>query len=144
MLPVSTRPSTVDQWLAVAIARGVDARAIHQAHPKSIGSVYLVGYAIECCLKAYLTARSAGFPKSGSGGHNLAELWRRSGLRLAELGDSDGSRAFFLESWSTNLRYATDHEAGGLSLDELMSGAHCLVGLINQRIRRIKPPRWKR
>lgn len=105
------------------------------ARSTSIGCVYMAGYAIECSLKALLQSTNKAFPKHGQEGHNLRGLWETAGFKLSDLSDSTGSRTFFIESWSTALRYELVSESS-LPLTELVDGAKHLTGWIQTRIRR--------
>lgn len=98
-------PTAHDDWLAAARARAFDAQSLADTAPQSVGAVYLAGYAIECSLKAYLQRRGLPFPTSGSQGHHLRGLWKQCGWPLSMLQDRDGAQTFFLEHWTTDLRY---------------------------------------
>ena len=130
-------PSTPEQWIAVAKERGADAKTINQNLPHSVGAIYLAGYAIECSLKAFLQKQSTGFPKHRSEGHNLRALWKASKFRLSDLNDYNGCKAFFIQTWKTDLRYQTELDSA-LPEEELIKGAKELVGWIQKQIR---PPR---
>jgi hypothetical protein len=101
----------------------------------SVGPVYVAGYAIECSLKAYLQASGLPFPTSGRAGHDLRALWGAAGFSLREIGDQRGEKAFFVEGWSTDLRYETT-SGSTLSGDELVGGARALTGWLQTRARR--------
>jgi HEPN domain-containing protein len=122
----------------VAQERAADARILYD-RGRSVAAVYLAGYAVECSLKAYLQRIGRGFPTSGQAGHDLRELWRVCGFRLAVLGDSQGNRTYFVERWNTGLRY-NDTLDTVLDAGVLVEGAAQLVGWIqgqlNQRQRR--------
>ena len=129
------QPSTTEEWLSVATARGADAEAVFEKHPGSIGSVYLMGYGVECSIKAYLKATRRPFPTSGRAGHDLTALWRASGFSKRDIQDKDGNKAFYFEDWSTDLRYYT----GGLrqlNHGELLASAKKVVGWLHQQARR--------
>ena len=98
-------PTSSEDWISVARERAADAAEIFHARPGSAGAFYMVGYTIECSLKAYLVSRGQRF-KFGREGHNLKALWRQAGLRLVDLGDSDGWKARCLQEWSTTYRYS--------------------------------------
>jgi HEPN domain-containing protein len=130
-------PNTADEWIEVANERATDAEAIKKENPTSVGSVYMAGYAIECSLKALLQSRVIPFPTHGKKGHNLKELWEASGFRLSDLQDRKGTQAFFIENWSTDLRYYRCLEnSPGLEVTELVAGAKKLSGWIQKQIRR--------
>jgi hypothetical protein len=130
-------PTTVDGWIAVAKERAADADAMKTLRANSTGPVYMAGYAIECSLKAVLQSRSIPFPTHGQEGHNLRGLWEAAGFRLADLSDSVGTRTFFIDKWSTALRYEASYYAGGLSTVALVDAAKNLAAWIqNQASRR--------
>ena len=128
-------PSSPEQWLAVAKARRIEAEIINKHSPDSVGAVYLAGYMVECSLKAFLQKQNTGFPKFGSEGHNLRQLWRACKFRLADLDDYNGSKAFFIDSWQTDLRYQTKLDST-LTSEELIQGAKQLAGWIKLQIKR--------
>jgi hypothetical protein len=129
-------PQMTEDWLFVARERGADAQAVIDIRPDSVGSVYLMGYAVECSLKAYLKASRIPFPTSGRAGHDLSALWRASGFSKRDISDPDGSKAFYFEGWSTSLRYYSAHTFGGLRKDELLQGAKSVVGWLQMQARR--------
>ena len=110
----------------------MDARILYD-QGRSVAAVYLAGYAVECSLKAYLQRVGRGFPTSGQAGHDLRELWRACGFRLAALGDSQGNRTYFIERWNTGLRYNdtldTVFDAG-----VLVEGAMQLAGWVQDQL----------
>ena len=112
----------------------MDARTLCN-QDRSVAAVYLAGYAVECYLKAYLQRVGRGFPTGGPAGHDLRELWRVSGFRLADLGDYQGNRSYFIERWNTGLRYDetldTERDAG-----VLVEGGMQLAGWIQGQLRR--------
>ncbi len=119
----------------MANERALDARTLC-AQGRTVAAVYLAGYAVECYLKAYLQRGGRGFPTTGPAGHDLHELWRAAGFRLADLGDSKGNRSYFIERWNTGLRYdeVLDTE---LDPDVLVEGATQLAGWIQGQLRRV-------
>ncbi len=127
-------PSTPEEWLEIAGERAADAAAMLTSRQSSVGPVYMAGYAVECALKAYLQRRGRKWPK-GKEGHDARGLWRASEFQLRDLKDRNGAKSFFVQDWSTNLRYraqlGTDIEAS-----ELVKGAQQLSGWIRQQIRR--------
>jgi hypothetical protein len=129
-------PVTAEDWLSVAKERAADAEAMKESRSLSTGPVYMAGYAIECSLKAYLQVKGIPFPKRGSEGHDLKGLWQATCFPISDLGDTNGAKAFYIQSWSTDLRYNASMEAGGLPCQELMKGARALTGLIQNRTRR--------
>ena len=137
------QPGTWEQWLNVAIERAQDADSIAKERSDSIGAVYMAGYAVECALKAYLKSKNCSFPTSGSKGHDLRNLWNRAGFRLSDIQDRNGNKTFFLEEWSTDLRYEVRDsdeyiiiKARGVTIEELIEGARQLSGWIYNQIRR--------
>lgn len=115
----------------------MDARTLYN-QGRSVAAVYLAGYAVECSLKAYLQRVGRGFPTSGPAGHDLRELWKAARFRLADLGDSQGNRTYFIERWHTGLRYNdtidTVFDAG-----VLVEGAVQLAGWVQGQLNR-----WER
>lgn len=102
---------------------------------QSPGPVYMAGYAVECMLKAYLQRFGIPFPTSGSEGHNLRGLWEQSDLQLSDLKDQRGHRAFFIQHWSTDMRYETDFSQNHTS-EELVQAAKQIAGNLQNRMRR--------
>lgn len=129
-------PVTAEDWLSVARERAADAEAMIESRSLSTGPVYMAGYAIECSLKAYLEIKGISFPKQGQGGHDLKGLWQATGFPIRYLNDANGARAFYFQSWSTDLRYNTNVKTKGLSCQELIKGAKELTGLIQNNTRR--------
>jgi len=129
-------PTSAQEWLEVANERAQDAEGLFEKRPESVGSVYLAGYAIECSLKGYLQTLGRRIPRDPQTGHNLAGLWSASGFRLSDVGDRDGSRAFFIQRWGTYLRYEAELTTEGLPAQTLLAGAKSLTGWIQTRVRR--------
>lgn len=127
-------PATPDQWIAVANERGADAQAMLPQRQDSAGPVYMAGYAVECALKAYLSDQGIARP-AGRPGHDLRGLWKSSGFRLADLTDSQGTKSFYVEDWSTDLRYRIRMDSRR-STPELVAGARVLSGWIQMRLKR--------
>lgn len=130
-------PTTAEEWISVANERAVDAQAMLPLRSHSAGPVYLAGYAIECSLKAYLQNSGRAFPRSGREGHNLRALWACAGFRLIDLKDTRGSKTFYINSWSTNIRYQNSLMSN-IDSAELVSGARQLTGWIQSQIRRMR------
>jgi hypothetical protein len=137
-------PQTTEDWLFTAKERGADADAVVKTRPDSVGSVYLAGYAVECSLKAYLRAAGIPFPRSGRAGHNLTALWKASGFSKRDVRDVNGSKVFYLEGWSSSLRYHTNYAHGGLNNAELLLGAKQVVGWLQMQARRTHLRRRRR
>lgn len=135
-------PTTAEDWMAVASDRAMDAEAIKQKQPNSVGSVYMAGYAIECSLKALLQKKGISTPTFGKKGHNLHELWQASGLHFSDLRDTEGKQTFFLQDWDTSLRYERNlPKSLGLEIPDLLAGAKQLNQWIQTQVRRSKPRR---
>lgn len=131
-------PATANDWTTVANERAQDARAILLARPPSIGSVYLAGYSVECSLKAVLKARNRPFATAGASGHDLRGLWEAAGFRLSDLSDTNGAKAFFLQHWSTDLRYESKTQDIGIGAQDLLAAAGAISGWLQTRARREK------
>jgi hypothetical protein len=128
-------PTTAEDWVAVATERLADAKTLARERSGSIAGVYMAGYAVECCLKAFLQQRSIPRPGGGPAGHDLRALWASSGLQVGDLRDRDGLRSFFLVHWSTALRYEVTPPRLQ-SQHALVNGAGELVGWLLTLIRR--------
>jgi HEPN domain len=128
-------PSTYQEWLGVANERAADALAMLKDRRDSAGPVYMEGYVIECSLKALLQRRGIAFPKAGREGHNLRGLWNTAGLRLTDIGDTTGEKAFFIANWSTDLRYEVQLEIG-FTAEELVRAAAKLAGWLRTLVLR--------
>ena len=133
-------PSSPEEWAEVARARAADADAMLPDRGRSVGPVYMAGYSIECLLKAYLQKIGKPFPTSGGAGHDVRGLWAASGFRLVDLCDVNGERSFFIEQWSTSLRYAPDNILP-LACDELVAGAKLVSGWLHNKLRRARSRR---
>jgi len=112
-----------------------DARTLLPARSDSVGPVYLAGYAIECSLKALLQRRGHRFPRPDIKGHDLRHLWKKSDLSLNDIPRSYGIEAYYLESWSTDLRYVVGVEFPG-SCEDMVAGAGALVDYLQKKLRR--------
>jgi hypothetical protein len=123
----------------VALERAADAKALGNGRPVSVGPVYMAGYAIECSLKAYLHLTKKHVPTSGREGHHLHGLWEAARFRRSDL-RNDKAQIFYLERWSTDLRYDAPEslsiKSSSLSKVELLRGAQQLVGWIQTQVRR--------
>ena len=128
-------PTTAQGWAAVATERQSDARALSEQRAESVGAAYLAGYAIECALKAYLQRAGIRFPKAGREGHNLRGLWRSSRFRLRDLADHAGTKSFYINCWSTDLRYETSIPSIAAA-EHLVAGAGQLTGWILSQAKR--------
>ncbi len=128
-------PDTWEDWRSVANERMMDARSLLLARANSVAPVYLAGYAIECSLKALLQRRGTGFPTHGSEGHNLRGLWASVGFTLGDIPGASGSGTYYIESWSTDLRYQTTEDFPS-TREELLAGAAHIVGFVQTRLAR--------
>lgn len=88
-------------WNRVAEERGADARALYEK-ARMLAAIYMLGYHIECNLKAYLAQKGKPFPTYGREGHNLRGLWEAAGFKTHDL---FGERRWFVAEWDTGLRY---------------------------------------
>jgi hypothetical protein len=135
---------SADEWLSIGRERAADAESVLTTRPASVGAVYLAGYGVECSIKAYLEATKRKVVVSGAAGHNLTNLWKASGLRKSDLGGTDGSRSFFLEDWSTSLRYSITEDFHGQTHEQLVQGAKQITGWLHQQVQRRSKLRRKR
>lgn len=123
-------PDTVQEWRDVAQERGADAAALKEKQ-RHLAAVYMLGYLIECNLKAYITLQGSTPTTRGSAGHDLRGLWEAAGFKLT---DVKGAKRWFVETWSTALRYEE-----GLPPDtdfgELFEAGLHLVGYIQSKMR---------
>ncbi len=131
-----TNPSSPAEWVAVACIRGADSNAMLKTGGASTGPVYMAGYAVECSLKAFLMIQGTPFPAGGAAGHDLAGLWKAARLRLTDLGDTNGAKTFYVDTWSTDLRYQVAVPSA-LTSQELVTGAMALAGWLQTRVRRV-------
>ncbi len=136
----TTDPANAEEWIEVAHQRAADAESMLPARGQSVGPVYMAGYAIECALKGFLARNNIARPRMGPEGHNLRRLWKASRFRLRDLSDSQGFKSFYLELWSTDLRYASRLDSD-LETAQLVAGAGQLFGWIQKQIRRSRRPR---
>jgi len=142
------QPKTWEHWREIAIERAKDAESIAEKRPDSIGCVYMVGYAVECILKAYLQRKGVSFPSKGKEGHHLRALWETAGFRLSDINDRKGRQTFFIQEWTTDLRYEVREndsysliEHQGFNIKELIEGAKQLSGWIHKKIKRLRRKR---
>lgn len=133
-------PTSAQDWLDVGRERAADADSLLKERQDSAGPVHLAGYAIECSLKAYLQSAGKLFPSSGGAGHDLRGLWHQSGFSLRDLGDDSGAKAFFVQDWTTALRYEAAPDFPCPS-GELVDAARQLCGAIQNRMRRQRQAR---
>ena len=128
-------PDTWEDWREVANERMQDAKSMLPARSASVGAIYLAGYAVECSLKALLQRRGVGFPRQGSEGHHLRGLWASAGFTLRDIPGNKGCETYYVEHWSTNLRYLVTESFPGSS-EEMLAGAASLVRLLQTRLAR--------
>jgi hypothetical protein len=131
-------PNTADEWLTVAEERGRDAAAL-KGYPRELAAIYMMGYVVECHLKAYLRSRNAADDWRGRAGHDLLALWENCGFKRL---DVSGNRRLFLDNWATDLRYEKELGTRG-DFDSLFNGAIDLVGYV-QKCRRRKACRRRK
>ena len=123
-------PSTAERWLEVAHERGTDANIL-KSQERSLAAVYMIGYTVECTLKALLQRNGKKIPTSGREGHDLRHLWEAIGFKLHDI---QGKRRHFIEYWTTDLRYLHSLPVE-MADNALYSGAIELTGYIQKRIR---------
>jgi hypothetical protein len=123
-------PNTTQEWLDVAHERAIDATKLKEQQ-RRLAAMYMVGYFVECRLKACLK-HSRKTWSAGREGHNLRGLLEKCGLKLHDLG---GHRRRFAELWSTDLRYENSL-INEPEFDGLFEGALQLAGYIEKRISR--------
>lgn len=128
-------PNTWDEWRDVANERMSDATVMLPARSGSVGPVYMAGYAIECSLKALLQQRGSGFPTTGAEGHHLRSLWKSAGFATRDVGERADHATYYIEHWSTDLRYEVAGDFPG-ACDVMLAGAKRLVGFLQTRLRR--------
>jgi hypothetical protein len=134
-----TDPSTAEEWMAVARERGRDAQAMQDGRSNSVGPAYMAGYAVESALKAFLQSKGIPRPLSGAGGHNLTSLWKATGLPLGAVNDSgNGAKTFFLQSWSTDLRYQSSRPSHVAGAAEVVDAACQLMGFLSSKLKRAR------
>jgi hypothetical protein len=101
---------------------------------RRLASVYLLGYAVECGLKAQLRNEGRRFEKKGREGHNLYALWEAAGYKRA---DVTGLKRLFLDEWNTSLRYRGNLPAN-LDGDAMYEGGRELMGYVMNRSKRVR------
>jgi len=139
------QPNSCEEWINVSKERQDDARALAESRKESTAPVYMAGYAVEASLKAYLKNDNKTFPKKGDAGHNLRGLWNRAGFKKRDIKDESGETAFFIENWSTDLRYEVSPQAVQINDPALLvEAAGKLAGWVQRLIRRKNLKRGKR
>lgn len=135
-------PTTAENWMAVANDRAMDAEAIEEKQPNSVGSVYMAGYAIECSLKALLQKRGIPTPTFGKDKFYDRELPQNMPLLLFWVhayGTLKGDRAHF-KLTAPNDRVMVDNEQ---VLDASNRSWMGYVGQRNTPSRPIIPGVWR-
>lgn len=117
-----------EDFRAAARERRRDAAVLH-GNGRDLAAVYMLGYAIECGLKALLARRGSSYPTSGRKGHDLRHLWEAAGFKRRDL---PGYRRLFLDEWDTALRYR-DALPGHVDAAALYEGGVSLVGYVINR-----------
>ena len=141
--PRLTDPADVHEWLRVAGLRLKAARELMAAGTKSVGSVYLAGYAVESSLKALLMNEGKPRPTHGGEGPNLRALWSSCELALRDLNDTSGSKSYFMSDWTTDLRYQMFRNTDILD-SEIVEGAGRVLSRISSLVRRRSQRRNRR
>lgn len=131
-------PATVQEWFDVARERGEDATSMLSDRVTSIGPVYMVGYAVESALKAYLHRKGIPRPATGQSGHDLRALWKATRFRLSDIKDNSGCATYFIETWTTALRYQAYLPDGTPDSGALVRAALRLVGFITCQTKRTR------
>lgn len=134
-MPISCNPANKEAWLDVAKARASDAKTLVESDSCTIAATYMAGYVVESTLKAYCSHLGKSSKGWGRAGHNLKLIWKKSGLRLSDLQDKDGTCAFFVQEWSTDLRYCSEDDFSH-DAKQLVNGALKLAKSINRHIKR--------
>ena len=127
-------PDTWHDWLDVAGERRADVTAL-QLGQREVAVIYIVGYTVECHLKALLNKKSIRFPRSGPEGHNLAALMEKAGMKRSDLMQP---RREFVDMWGTDLRYETELPQGS-DFDTLLKGGTDLASYVAKQIKRDRP-----
>lgn len=139
------QPNRYEDWLDVSQERQADARALLQSRNKSVGPVYMAGYAVEASLKAFLEKNNIQFSRRGAQGHDLKSLWEQAGFKGNDLKYESGKTTFFLELWNTSLRYEINlDELMGNTPESLVKTAEWLSGWIQKQSHRKYFKRGKR
>ena len=107
-------------YAAAAKERGADADVLHGAGRLHC-AIYLQGYVVECLLKDILDKRRKPFPRRGAGGHDLQALLHAAGIKISDVGDAH--RRYFLESWTTSMRYETKSDSSVVQEADVFQGA---------------------
>jgi HEPN domain-containing protein len=131
--------SEEDRYRAAAIERRRDAANLKEGG-RDLAAIYVLGYAVECALKALLQREGKKFRSSGREGHNLLGLWEQAGFRRRDI---SGYRRRFLDEWSTSLRYL-DVFPKDLDVVALYEGGRELAGYVEIQSRRSKRKRDRR
>ncbi|MBF0183441.1 MAG: HEPN domain-containing protein [Magnetococcales bacterium] len=131
---IDYNPVSWQEWQELAFKRGVDADRLLQAG-SDVAAVYMAGYVVECALKALWLVSGFSPPRSGKHGHDLLHLWQKMARNLRVVAEQEQSGQFFLQQWSTDLRYCRAVPVATPAPAQLIRGAKRLFGLIQQAIR---------
>jgi len=125
-----------EDFRSAAIERRRDAAKLRDG-ARHLAAIYILGYAVECGLKAFLELESRRVPRGGSAGHDLLGLWEAAGFKRL---DVSGYRRLFLDEWSVALRY---REALPSNADAaaLYRGGCELASFVQKKYNRPKPRR---
>ncbi|WP_295881606.1 hypothetical protein [uncultured Thiohalocapsa sp.] len=136
-------PTSAEDWLDVGPDRAADADALLKEREDPGGPGVSCGLCDRVLPQAYLQSAGKSFPSSGGAGHDLRGLWQQSGFCLRDLGDDSGAKAFFVQDWSTALRYEAAPDFPCPSA-ELVDAAQQLCGSIRNKMRRQRQTRRAR
>lgn len=130
-------PNKPQHWFDVASERASDADAMLPSRNTSNGPVYMAGWAVECALNGCLVRYGVVRPRpiQGEAHHDLRRLWHAAGLRMGDLSDPNGHKAWLLDSWGTHLRYDTDRNIPATNAD-IVKAARQLTGFLYKIVRR--------
>lgn len=126
---VGGMPETVQDWLEVASDRARDASAL-RGQERHLAAIYMLGYAVECTLKAHLVLLNKR-PPTGRAGHDLRGMWEEAGFKRNDL---SGVRRWFIDQWTTDLRYEKELP-GNSDPEELYKAGIHVVGFLQTRLR---------
>ncbi|HIJ85697.1 MAG: hypothetical protein HW380_3077 [Magnetococcales bacterium] len=136
-MPIICRPANKEAWLEVAMARSRDANTLKDSPSCTTAAVYMAGYSVEASLKAYCVHQDIRKTWSGASGHDLKSIWKESKLKLSDVSDTGGTSTFYLQEWSTDLRYCSKYNFPNSTAD-LIKGSNRLISFINQCIKRTR------
>ena len=136
----SKKSKHVRRFLSAAIARREEAELLRSAG-KSLGAVYLAGYAVECLLKSLILslrvehqqlAEIASF--RGARAHDYE--WLRQ--RYRKLGGANFPESIALafnevSVWETDLRYSASQQYNG-NLNDFLDAVYQIENFVRRRI----------